>query len=1260
MNRNVVAVDTPIGVGRLALKWIVCFSICVLGFALSLAAHGQVGAASLSGIVQDQTTAVVPGATVTLHNNDSGADRTIKSNGSGAFNFAAVPSGDYRLTVNMSGFRQFVRPAIHLNAGDALALPEIRLGLESATTTVAVEVTTGGLPLDNGQLASTITANDLERLSIVGRDATELEKILPGFAIRNLGPANTAPDFTQVTVGQATPYASNGAPVAGITIKLDGANLTDAGNFGANLQNIDDSFVSEVQVQTSNFGADQSNGPVVIQAVTKPGTAQYHGSLYTFARVSALNSNDWLANYDGIARPDDRFVYPGGTISGPIPHTNKKLTFFAGAEYDAQRNVYAYGSAGSAIIHALVPTAAMRKGDFSASSLAAYLGPHVTDGNYGTFNTAPTVGDDGSALTNGNIAAFLNPGAMALVNGTLPLPTRQQTGTDGFNYDQLDLINNNVSQYVGRVDYSISPRNIFFARYSFEKGKQGQPLVPYYEPTSVMGEVNTPGYGVDNDTWGHSAAANYVTVFTPTMTNELYVTVMSFVESFDAREIAALQKGAINYPYNGAFDNGDTQFPQLGTYTTYGGLPLGLWPDYSNNPLQLKKLQPNVGDNLSKVWGKHTVKIGIFSQRTTNNQTATNPSTNGIIQNYYYGGAGSYFADYNGTYPDGSPAYGNAHFNSGNALANFFEGQIQDWHQQNFNPYTNLYFWDTDFYGQDQWRISSNLSLTFGARVAKLGAWQDAHGVGAAIWNPALYTSAYNPTTNPLPGITWHALNASIPNSGVSNPPVYFEPRFGFAFDVFKNGKTVVRGGAGIYRFHDSVVDVTSQFGEAENVRFTDLQGFGDNTLEGVNSLHLNPKTYGNTGLGSTETYISPATIYGLDANDNKEPVTNNYSLSIAQQMPGNWILQASYVGNNSNSLMDNGTTQAVVLDNVNAIPVGTLFTPVAAAAINAAAGYNACNPTGCTPAQAGSLDNIYNYTGDKAVQKARPFPNYSQILVPEHNTYANYNGLQIEAIKQIGKLNFNANYSFSKALGILGSSADFNWTAGIDPFHLGNNYAPMNFDRSQVLNLSYSYKFGKYTDAHLLGGFINGWLVSGITNVQSGPNMQTGVSASPGYYVQGNIGQGANAYAVSSQTILGTPDVNLQPVLKCNPRSNLASHQYLNPSCFALPALGTNGQYIEPYAHGPAFFNTDLAAEKSFGLGGDRHLRLRFAAFNFINHALNSFGTGYASQTTLQLSDTSANGSPATATYNPASGFGSAPQKLGRRLSEVSLKYDF
>ena len=1254
--------ETPLKNGRWQwLRWCAAILPVLSLLAGAVTARAQVGAAMLSGLVADPTGAVISGATVTLTNVQTAAVRTSTTNGAGAFAFAAVPAGDYDLKVTRTGFATYSETGIHLNSGSIRALTGIVLKVGSTSQTVSVSSTVAGIPLNNGELSSTITAGDLSRLSVVGRDATELQRILPGFAIRNQSSSNAAPDFSQVEVGQPTPYVSNGAPVAGITIKLDGANLTDAGNFGANLQNINDSFVSEVQVQTSNFGADESNGPVVISGVTESGTAQFHGSLYTYARTYQLNANDWLANYDGIARPDDRYVYPGGTISGPVPYTHKKLTFFAGAEYDAQRNVYAYGSAGSAIVNALVPTAAMRTGDFSEGALANFLGPMLTNGNYGTFNAPPTVGDDGSTLSNGNIAAFLNPGAMALVNETLPLPSEPQTGSNGFNYRQLDLVNNNVSQFVGRLDYSISPRNHLFVRYSFEKGKQGEPQIPYYSPTasSVMGAVNTPGYGVNNDTWVHSAAANYVTIFSPTLTNELYATITDFLESFDARRIADLQKSAINYPYNGAFDNNDTQYPQLGTYTTYGGLPLGLWPDYSNNPLELKKLQPNVGDNLTKVWGRHTVKVGIFSQRTTNNQTATNPSTNGIIQDYYYGPAGAQFFDYNGTYPDGSPAFGNPHYNSGNALANFFEGQIQDWHQQNFNPYTNLHFWDTDFYGQDTWRTTSNFDLTFGVRIVKLSAWQDARGLGAAIWNPALYTSTYNATTNPLPGLTWHGNTPSIPDSGTSNPPFYFEPRVGFAVDVFKNGKTVVRGGVGVYRFHDSVTDVTNMFAEAENVRYTDLEGFGDNTLEGVNTLHLDPNTYGNTGTGSTETYIAPTTVYGLDPSDNKEPVTNNYSLSIAQKMRGSWILQVSYVGNNSNSLLDNGTTQTVVLDNINAISVGYLFTPAAAAAIDAEAP-GACDTTGCTPAQAGSLDTLYNYAGDKSIQEARPYNRYGQILVPKHNTYANYNGLQVEAIKQVGRLNFNANYSFSKALGILGSSADFNWTAGMTPFDLRDNYGPMNFDRTQVLNLSYSYQTGKFTSQRLLGGLINRWLVSGITNIQSGPDMQTGVSASPGYYVQGNIGQGATAYAVSNTTILGTPDVNLQPVLTCDPRSHLGSHQYLNPSCFSLPATGTNGQYIELYAHGPAFFNTDLTVDKGFALGGDRNLHFRIAGFNFLNHPLNSFGTGYASQTTLLLSNTSPNATPPSATYSPTSEFGSAPLKLGRRLMEVSAKYTF
>jgi len=275
---------------------------------------------------------------------------------------------------------------------------------------------------------------------------------------------------------------------------------------------------------------------------------------------------------------------------------------------------------------------------------------------------------------------------------------------------------------------------------------------------------------------------------------------------------------------------------------------------------------------------------------------------------------------------------------------------------------------------------------------------------------------------------------------------------------------------------------------------------------------------------------------------------------------------------------------------------------------------------------------------------------------VPRHNTYANYNALQAVWQKTSGRLNYGFNYTWSKALGVLGSAANFNWTGAIDPFNIRSNYGPMNFDHSHIFNATYSYSMGKYAKSGVLGGIVNNWLISGITSIQSGGNMQTGISASPNFNLNGFINESSGTIPVNSQVMLGTPDVSLQPVLKCDPATGLGSHQYINGGCFGLAPIGTNGQYIFPYAQAPTYFNSDLTAEKGFSLGGDRNLHFRIAAFNFLNHPLNSFGTGYAQQTNLSL-----NGSTvANATYDPASGFGFAPQKLGRRLLEVSAKFSF
>src|ERR1700692_3832555 len=174
--------------GRLAA----CCSL-ILFVALTLLcseARAQVGSATVSGEVQDASGAVVPGATVTLHNIASGSDRELKSNSVGSFSFPAVAAGDYNLHVTRSGFESFSQNGIHLNAGDNTAIAAIHLRVGNVSDTVTVQQDVAGIPRADGQPGSTISSAEIDRLSITGRDATELEKTLPGFAMRNLGPQN--------------------------------------------------------------------------------------------------------------------------------------------------------------------------------------------------------------------------------------------------------------------------------------------------------------------------------------------------------------------------------------------------------------------------------------------------------------------------------------------------------------------------------------------------------------------------------------------------------------------------------------------------------------------------------------------------------------------------------------------------------------------------------------------------------------------------------------------------------------------------------------------------------------------------------------------------------------------------------------------------------------------------------------------------------------------------------------------------------------
>jgi hypothetical protein len=1228
-------------------------------------AFAQVVNGTISGTVTDSTGAVIPNAPVTLTNQGSGSKYTGKSNGSGVFSFTGLPSGDFTISITAPGFQALSEKGIHLDPGDSRSLSNLQLKTGGSDQTVTVEAQED-VPLDTGEKADLITAEEIKHLSVEGRDVSELFKTLPGFAQsqNNTNVNNQGYDPTQTSVAGASNYYSVDGSIEGINIHLDGANITDPGNYGGGLINVNYDQVAEVKVQTSNYGADIANGPIVVSAVTKSGTDHFHGELYTYGRTSQLNASDALNGPTNQQKDPDHEVYPGFAIGGPvlIPGTNfnhnRKLTFFAGAEDLAQRSVYAYGSSGSAIVHALVPTAAMRGGDYSATSIQSFLGsalcPTPTAGTtqanspcantslYPAIDVVPTFDKNGNPIVNGQLpAADIDPG-MAYIFNTFPLPNNTPTAANPYNWQADDYVNNNLWQALGRVDLDINDKNHLFARYDTEHGLAGEPAAVYYNPNGI----NTPGGGLEH-TNAQSMASNLTTIISPTMTNQVFANLVYLDQNFTSANTSALT----SYPYQGAYANGRHVLPQIQAYNSpsgSGGLPLAIIPDYSLGPVFAHKFDPEAGDNVTKVWGKHTAVFGVYGQRITNNEEETNQITNGAITNYYQPGAGSTQADLNG----------NLVTFSGNFSTNELEGYVGGYSQQNVLPSVNLYFWNTSFFATDSWKMAKNLTFNYGVRFDHQGLWNDQDGKGVAIFDASQIT---NPTQgSPYPGFLWHAIDKSIPMSGAHSYPFFVEPRLGFAWDTRGNGKTVVRGGWGEFRGHDSWNNISNNVEVTQNVQ-TVTEGIS--SLAAISQLNIpNPTAVNRTS------YLTTGAMYASTPGDREQPLSDTYSLTLNQALPSHVNLVLSYVGANNRFLINGGSTQPVVLDNVNAIQIGGLYKP---------------DPDTASPHYGMVLTNlnvntlpsspIYtsNASGASAQQidEYRPLntPNvqYQDIDVTNHNLFSNYNGVQVGASRQVGRVLFNVNYTFSKALGVRGAGADDSNGFPTTPFSLLDNYGTESFDRRHIFNATYTFEVGNPVHNKFVGEFTNGWEVSGITGLQSGADV-TAINT-PNLSLTGNIGASnlangtanPNEIPVSNTEYLGTPDVDLQPTVTCNPRANLGTHQFANGGCFGLPNFLQNGQYVLPRLTEPKFFQTDLSAQKAFAIRGEQNITFRVAAFNFLNHPLPTLSSAFTNQYYLNFTN------PNSTTFeqsssNTSGGFGVLPFKTGRRIMEISAKYNF
>jgi len=238
---------------------------------------------TLSATVTDSAGAVVPNAKVTMKNEASGDVRTTVSNGSGYFTITAVQPGTYSVSIEAAGFKTWDQGGIVFSQGDSRTLPSIKLEVGKVSETVEIKAGSDVVIPDNSEVSTTINQELIEDIPIVGRDAGELLKIMPGMALTN-GLAQGS-GFNDKVVGTNSgpvgAYSSNGTqPYGAMAYMLDGANLVDPGNAGTQIANINQDMVSEVKVLMSSYSAEYAKGPVIFQAFSKTGGNQFHGEAY--------------------------------------------------------------------------------------------------------------------------------------------------------------------------------------------------------------------------------------------------------------------------------------------------------------------------------------------------------------------------------------------------------------------------------------------------------------------------------------------------------------------------------------------------------------------------------------------------------------------------------------------------------------------------------------------------------------------------------------------------------------------------------------------------------------------------------------------------------------------------------------------------------------------------------------------------------------------------------------------------------------------
>ena len=837
--------------------WLRCLpailSLLVLVPGIPAAFAQGAGTCTVTGTVYDAAGAVVPDAQVQLVLQTTGTARDTKADDRGFFSFVGLPPGAYRIKVSSSGFADFTQKDMVLHINDQIDLKNLVLKVATLGTAVEVTAESPVLPISSGETSYTLSNKQVDELAIVGRNAVELLKIIPG--AQNSGGWNG--QYNGEVAGfssGAGAYTVNGTRFDQMAVVSDGGNVTDHGFGGGAMVTPNIEMVQEVKIETASYSAENPNGPIVMETVTKSGGKQFHGTGYYTIRDGSMNATDWQNNRYGLDKPASRFQYPGFNVGGPVivPGTSlnknrEKLFFFAGVEWMRQ-------AVDLGVHRTVVPTAAMRKGDFSDSTYLRSLAGSIV-------GTPVCQGTPASYCSGTGIVSpsAIDPGGAALMN-IYPLPNANPATSGGYNY-LTDIVNPQPrAQQLVKLDYNPSQSTHLSVRYNHEGETDPFP----YGLWQTWPQSTYPG-GVVTADHSDSVAFNLTHTFSPTLTNQLTVTANNLFYGSHLSTPQNVSATKLGYPYYGVYNNGLGIIPNVGGDTEATGIADifnegGVIPN-QNTP----KWTYTLAEDISKVLGTHLIKAGYYYSRVTWRQRTGD--------NSYLDQGGITEASWNSL--------------TGNGYADLLMGHVSMFTQGTKALQLDFAANQSDFYLLDNWRVSRRLTVNYGLRVDHIGWWYNQQG-DIAVFDPSKYsaTAAISAYT----GIETHSNDPSVPLSGYKPAGFQLAPSVGFAWDVTGMGKTMLRGGLGTNYFRDE--GISAAFKLVQNPPLQVLNYFSPS-----GGLFLSQ-------LSSTSQSAALPWPNVAMPNESSMPHTYSYSLALQRQLGSGSVLSFSYVGNTSRSLI--------------------------------------------------------------------------------------------------------------------------------------------------------------------------------------------------------------------------------------------------------------------------------------------------------------------------------------------------------------------